>query len=161
MATDSNTIAAVISGVAVLGAAWISVGIKRRASSEALIASAKISERDQLSEDQQDLIRNLRTDVENLRKWRTEDREECDRQLKAMGARVDAVLRDNEKWRMDSAKWRHLAGNLGIYVNKQTKSLRDAGIEPPQFDGWERFLDEGGDPAEFWLDGIEGKISIP
>lgn len=115
-------------------------------------SASRTSEREQLSGDIQEFIgnlrtdvANLRTDVENQRRWRAEDKEECDKKLDAMEERLDTVLKD-------TAKWRHLAGNLAMHINKDRIAMRAAGIEAPRFAGWDRFLADGGDPSEFDFD---------
>lgn len=133
--------------------------IKRWFDNSANATKARNDEREQLSEDLQNFVKtiisdrdNLRKEVDNLWKLRNEDRVHCDKKLDDMTKRLDELMEDNRKWRVDSAKWRHLSGNLGMFANRLRKCLGDAGIEAPRFDAWEKFLAEGGNAAEFDFD---------
>jgi len=115
-------------------------------------SASKTTEREQLSDDIYVFIKSLQEalskqngDIENLRRWRDEDNEKCEQKLKDMNVRLDSVLKD-------SAKWRHLAGNLAMQISKDRIVMRNAGLEYPRFDAWDRFLADGGDPSEFDFD---------
>lgn len=123
--------------------------VKRWSESSAGAAKARMDEREQLSEDQQEFVNNLRADIDNLRQWRAQDNEECEKKLRRLSDRLDAMFEDNQTWRRDAAKWRHLSGNLAMHVNKMRGALQQHGIDAPRFDGWDRFLAEGGDASEF------------
>jgi hypothetical protein len=130
---------------------------------------AEEAERRRLSRDQLNLIDRLQDDIEehrkqitDLRRWRNEDRdecqemlrtqrEECDAEMKSLRAQVELLVKGE-------ARWRHLVGNLAQYIDSLRMKLRNSGIDVVPFDGWRRFTEEGGDlPSGFLTDTANGE----
>lgn len=108
------------------------------------------AERVQLSKDQQALVDNLRAAMERLEGRLDDEREECARQRAELRAECDRELREMREEIATLIKgeqrWRHLVGNLAVYIDALRSELTKAGIEVPRFQGWAEFIAGGGDP---------------
>ncbi len=83
----------------------------------------------------------LTDELRDVRARHAVDVADYEQRLRVVGERVDDARRD-------ALRWRHLVGNIGSHLAIQRRAMERAGIEVPRFD-WSRFIDEGGDPAEF------------
>jgi hypothetical protein len=118
------------------------------------VGRTRMEEQARFSADRWKLVETLRGDVEDLRRWRREDKEECDERISALERR-DVECREQIALLIrDIGRWRHLVGNLANYIHALRKKMRDQGIEVVPFDGWKKFIEEGGDPG-FPLEDLE------
>jgi len=101
-----------------------------------------LKERAQLSADTQGFIQDLREELDGTRRRALEDRRECEAEIAKLGARIDTLLQGEKRWR-------HLAGHIAQYVAILRDILEDNRIAAPQFQGWKRFIEEGGTPEEY------------
>jgi len=121
------------------------------------------SEQARIVTEQQRLLDNLREEIDIQRRRRAEDETRHEAELAEIAERLGQRL-DEEKRRADqmvsalrdeqltTRRLRHLIGQIGMHIQHQRMILERNGIEPPRFD-WSRFVAEGGDPAEFGLEG--------
>lgn len=136
-----------------------------------IAANEPMLERERLSEDQQNLFRNMEATVVRLERRIDADRAEHKRQLEwAAQERSErlAELRaecEGEMRKMEATistlaagegRWRHLTGNLAQYVAALQAALRKHSIEVPRFTGWDRFIAEGGDPVAMLSESADG-----
>jgi len=106
---------------------------------------AKFDQAHMLQTWQNDFVENLRKEVADCRQQREIDQEECEKKLEEM-------IEDIATWRKDSAKWRHLSGNLAMFVNRLRVMLINNQIPVPRFDAWDKFVEEGGTKDDFNFD---------
>lgn len=118
------------------------------------VERSKVDEQARFSSDRWKLLDELRQDVEDLRRWRREDNEECYRRIGELEKRDTECREQIASLIRDSGRWRHLVGNLAAYIAALRKKMREHGIEVVPFDGWKKFIAEGGDPG-FPLEDLE------
>lgn len=111
----------------------------------------RLDERQLLSSDQQELFTGMRNEIDDLRRWRREDRDECAARMKALEEQCAAEAKEFREQIAslikDAKGWRHLVAALAMYIAALRKKLRDHDIELVPFDGWRKFIEEGGDPS--------------
>ena len=127
--------------IAALAAFMLFAGILSKSGIVKKLFAGKRTDREILSEDQNNFLdrvenelREAREQANEDRKRAREDREECEK-------RIGLLLRD-------AARWRHFAAGIAQYVIALQSRLAQAGITAPPFAAWDRFIEEGGDPDD-------------
>ena len=78
--------------------------------------------------------------------------------------RVDAASRRErelvERYRVDTEaieqRYRHLTSSLVFHAAVLRRQLYRAGLKPPEFTGWDKFIEEGGFVREEWVEAVTG-----
>lgn len=133
-------------GALILLAAW---GIYK-AGLVQFLTGVRASERVQLSADQHRLVEDLRLQVQGLDARMFEERKgherriqelrtECETEVGKLQDQITTLIKGE-------SRWRHLTGNLAGYVYALQSELRKVGVEVPRFGGWDKFIEDGGDP---------------
>ncbi len=114
------------------------------------LTGVRASERIQLSHDQQNLVDDLRKEVDRVYVRMDEERDEHAKKIQELRVECEAEtakLRDQVAILITGeSRWRHLTGNLASYVYALQRELRKVGVEVPRFGGWDKFIEDGGDP---------------
>ena len=87
--------------------------------------------------------------------------------IRELEERVDAASRREreliERYRVDidaiDSRYRHLTNSLVFHVALMRRSMLRAGMSPPEFTGWDSFLNEGGFVRDEWSAAVSDQIA--
>lgn len=105
------------------------------------LIGARVASSEQWVTQRQAFITNMMEELGDARARHAADLADLERRLAEAHERADEE-------RTNARRWRHLIGNLGMFIAVQRRILERNGLEGPRFD-WSRFQAEGGDPSEF------------